>query len=63
MESQQEAFREIAPGEENYKKQGKDQSLEWLAQRGLQYPRKQRKGISGTSEPQNDAIKGRSSQH
>ena len=31
MESQQEAFREITPKEENYKKQGKDQSSEWLA--------------------------------
>ena len=31
MESQQEAFKETTPKEENYEKQGKDQSSEWLA--------------------------------
>ena len=31
MESQQKAFREITPKEENYEKQGNDQSSEWLA--------------------------------
>ena len=51
MESQQETFRETAPKEENYEKKGKDQSLEWLAQRGLWYPGEQRKGINGISEP------------
>ena len=63
MESQQEAFRQTAPKEENYDKQGNDQSLEWLAQCGLWYLGEQRSRISGTSEPQNDAIKGRSRQH
>ena len=51
MESQQEALREIASKEENYEKQGKDQSLEWLAQRGLWYLGEQRRGISGTLKP------------
>ena len=31
MESQQEAFKETTPKEENYEKQGKDHSSEWLA--------------------------------
>ena len=35
MESQQKTFRETEPKKENYEKQGNDQSLEWLAQRGL----------------------------
>ena len=48
MESQQEAFREITPKEENYEKQGNDQSSEWLVQRGLWYPGEQRRGISST---------------
>ena len=51
MESQQEAFRQTAPKEENYDKQGNDQSLEWLAQCGLWYLGEQRSRISGTSEP------------
>ena len=51
MESHQKAFREIVPKVENYEKQGKDQSLEWLAQHGLRYLGEQRKGISGTLEP------------
>ena len=51
MESQQETFREIAPKEENYEKQGKDHSSEWLAQHGLRYSREQGRVISGTSEP------------
>ena len=63
MESQQETFRETAPKEENYEKKGKDQSLEWLAQRGLWYPGEQRKGINGISEPQNDTMKRRNRQH
>ena len=57
MESQQKDFREIAPKEENYEKQGKDQSSEWLAQHGLRYLKEQRRGISGTPKPQNDTIK------
>ena len=48
MESQQEAFGEIAPKEEKYEKQGKDRSLEWLAQQRLWYLGEQRRGISGT---------------
>ena len=63
MESQQNDFMETAPKEENYEKQGKDQSSEWLAQRGLWYIGEQRRGISGTPEPQNDTVKGGSSQH
>ena len=63
MESQQETFRETTPKEKNYEKKGKDQSLEWLAKCGLWYLGEQRKGISGTSEPQNDTIKGRNYQH
>ena len=51
METQQKAFREAAPKEENYKKQGKGQSSEWLAQHGLRYPGEKRRGISGTPEP------------
>ena len=51
METQQKAFREIAPKEENYEKQGKDQSSKWLAQHGLQYLGEKRRGISGTPEP------------
>ena len=51
MESQQKDFREIAPKEENYEKQGKDQSSEWLAQHGLRYLKEQRRGISGTPKP------------
>ena len=35
MESQQVAFRETTLKEENYEKQGKNQSSEWLAQQGL----------------------------
>ena len=50
MESQQEVFREIAPKEENYEKQGNDQSSKWLAQRGLWYLGEQRKGINGIPE-------------
>ena len=49
--------------EKNYEKQGKNKSSEWLAQHGLLYPGEQRRRISGTLKPQNDAIKGRSSQH
>ena len=63
MESQQETFRETAPKEENYKKKGKDQLLEWLVQRGFWYPGEQRKGINGILEPQNDTMKGRNRQH
>ena len=62
MESQQETFRETTPKEENYENKD-DQLSEWLAQRGLWYPGEQRKGIIGTLKPQNDAIKGRTSQH
>ena len=51
MESQQKAFRETTPKEENYEKQRKDQLLEWLAQHGLQYPGEKRRGISGTLGP------------
>ena len=51
MEIQQETFRETAPKEENYKKKGKDQLLEWLVQRGFWYPGEQRKGINGILEP------------
>ena len=51
IESQQEAFREIAQKEENYEKKGKCQSSKWLAQRGLWYLGKQGRGISGTLEP------------
>ena len=51
MESQQEAFRETAPKEENYEKQGNDQPSEWLAQHRLWYLGEQRRGISGTLEP------------
>ena len=51
MESQQKAFMETAPKEENYEKQGKDQSLEWLAEHGLRYPGEKRRGISGNPKP------------
>jgi len=39
MESKQETFRKTTPKEENYEKQEKDQSSEWLAQHGFWYPR------------------------
>ena len=42
MESQQKAFMETAPKEENYEKQGNDQSSEWLAEHGL--PRGEKEG-------------------
>jgi len=51
MESQQKAFMETAPKEENYEKQGNDQSSEWLVEHGLQYPGEKRRGISGNPEP------------
>ena len=51
MESQQEVFRETVPKEENYEKQGNNQSSEWLAQRGLWYLGEQRRGNNGTPEP------------
>ena len=51
MESQQEVFREKAPKEENYEKQGRDQPPKLLAQHGLWYPEEQRRGINGTPKP------------
>ena len=51
METQQKAFREIAPKEENYEKQGNNQSSEWLVQCGLWYLGEQRRGNNGTLEP------------